>query len=657
MLGFDIESYGIENPSILYLLASILILLILYLLKPKPKKVKFSTLMFFQSIEKEKRLASLLNRIIRDPLLLTQSLILFFLIAAMADPFILVKGSNMISGDIAIVIDSSASMKTFEAKASRFDIAKAKALAEISRLSENSRAFIIAAEAQPTQISGYLTKEEAIETIKRLKPSDATSNLEDAILYSLDLLKRFSKNKEKRVYVISDFASFSKDKLALIRKIAEDYGIKIFAIPIGSFRENVGIVSCFLYRHENHISAKFKVKNFCNHAKKVTLAIFLDNEKIKEIEEKLEANSEKFFSIKKRVDEKAHVMRIEILEKDSMLVDNDVIIYIPEKKKMKVLLITKDDEDFYLKYAFQSLDFVDLKLESFPLASDFNSYDVVVLATINDKYLPGTFLELEKYLLAGGNVIFIGTYELALEAKRNENLQRIIPVKIDIETPTRRVYNYELDLVDHEIFRDVNFDNIIVSKMLDTREKNDSITLVSLLANEKKFPLISYKEFGAEKGIGLYFGISPKKNWSNLQFSIYFPVIINNILSWFLERKGILEMRNFKTGERISIEESYVVKTPQNEVVKNPGSLLLDTEGLYEIIDPKNRTYRIAVNLLSEEESDIQPKFQEIGDVLNMETPQEELGISRKELWKYFAGLVIIIMFVEIYLYRLRGKI
>ena len=91
------------TPLALAALASIIPLIILYLLHPKPLEIHLPSLMFLMKVQEEKkRFYSSITRLIKDPLFLTQLLVLIFLSIAAAGPFF--TAEEPLSGEHTVII-------------------------------------------------------------------------------------------------------------------------------------------------------------------------------------------------------------------------------------------------------------------------------------------------------------------------------------------------------------------------------------------------------------------------------------------------------------------------------------------------------------------------------------------------------------------------
>src|SRR5512137_2054116 len=96
-----------RNPLALLGLLSIVTLIIIYLIRPRPKEVLFSSLMFLKEVEAER--SAVLSRLIQDPMFWVQLLVLATLSLAAAGPYTTSMGT--VGSHLVIVLDVSASME------------------------------------------------------------------------------------------------------------------------------------------------------------------------------------------------------------------------------------------------------------------------------------------------------------------------------------------------------------------------------------------------------------------------------------------------------------------------------------------------------------------------------------------------------------------
>src|SRR5210317_1047649 len=129
------------NPYMLLTLGIIPILIIIHTLKPKPRQVDVTNLFLWNAVLREKSRNISFERLKKNLPLLLQVLIVVLAALALAKPTwmnLTAKKGNMI-----LVIDTSASMKTRSGSGIRFDLARQKALQLIEKLDPGQKILIV----------------------------------------------------------------------------------------------------------------------------------------------------------------------------------------------------------------------------------------------------------------------------------------------------------------------------------------------------------------------------------------------------------------------------------------------------------------------------------------------------------------------------------
>src|SRR3989338_9234388 len=106
----DALSNYFANPVGLLSFLSLVPLIIIYLIRPKPKKQAFPSLSFLMGSRKEKAVSSFLSQFFRYPLFLLQLFALILLSASVAYTYVL-KSETDVAKEVAIILDASASMQ------------------------------------------------------------------------------------------------------------------------------------------------------------------------------------------------------------------------------------------------------------------------------------------------------------------------------------------------------------------------------------------------------------------------------------------------------------------------------------------------------------------------------------------------------------------
>ncbi len=187
------------NPFYLYALLSLIPLILIYLIRPKPIKKTIPSLMFFfKNIEKSK-FNAFFRYFTKNFLFLLQLLFLSLLSLAIATPYLITEG-NIKADNTVIVLDTSASMQTHSGLLTRFS--KAVNIAEKNLGKRNTLILI-------KDTPELILKEESSAKIKaalsKINPTDTTSNIAEAIMFGAEQLEK------GRIVVVSDFIATGND--------------------------------------------------------------------------------------------------------------------------------------------------------------------------------------------------------------------------------------------------------------------------------------------------------------------------------------------------------------------------------------------------------------------------------------------------------------
>jgi len=644
--------FNFVNPLALTFLLGILLIILLYLLKPKPKHIKFPSIMFILKIEKTKRFSSFLKKFIRDPLLIVQIIIFSILVLAIANPFFISPSAINPKEDVVIILDGSASMQSTDIKPSRFEKTKELAISIINNLNPESPITLIFAENIPILLLNHGNKDKAIDLIKRIKASDGPSNLQDSILLGIDITSNSKFSKE--IYVFSDFSNVGDVKLAKGIALSKNVNVK-FVKVIGdkSKGKNLGITSINSKRFiksKDEFYLTFTVENFNGNDEEAIVEIYLDNNLISSMSKEIPAFSEELFYFKGKCSYDEHILTIKLKNEDNLMLDNFAYWILPEVRKYNILLITNDD--IYIENAIESdLDF-SLKVAKppvIPTSDEFDAFDTIVVGNLDkDLILPGMFNDIKEYLKKGNNLVIFSS-DYMEEIKKDESFSEILPVVIKGRVDALSRVNVERE--HHEIMKNVITENIILNKYIKNTEKNGSL----VIAKTKSSPVIAFWEYG--KGKVLFVGINPNPDWSNFYLSSSFPIFLSQVIRWINKKEETLETKNFKSGEYISLSTNRVVNltTPSKKELSSKG-FMLDEIGIYSF-QSNGIKEKFSVNLQNRDESNIM-------ESLGIETINDkefnifhEKTTKKQFLWQHLLITSLIFLLIEAILYKRRGLI
>lgn len=605
-----LSSYFI-NPSALKALYIIIPLILIYLIRPRPKKLKIPSLMFLMKSKGKTTSSSFLKYFLRDFLFFVQLLILLLLAVSIAQPF-MVGTKNVAAAGQVIIIDNSASSQTSFRGISRLD--RGVAIVKDKLAARNT---IIAAHAAPELIVEQADYSDSVDAIRSITSKDTQTNLGSAIAYS----SRFFQKGEGKLIVVSDFihTDISTD-LASLKAGLEARGIQVeFISTYNEEEKNVGIIDLDVERDECSIA----IRNYMDEVQNVKIKIGDQT-----LTQKIDANSIEHLAF---VTPTAST-KIELLVNDNFKVDNIININIPQDRMVNVLFIT-NTKNSYLRSAFESISNVNVEIANPPVFPDFN-HDIIVLDQIDKGLLlPGVVKDIESAVKKGGDLI-INVQEgfFAL------NLQRVLPIEYLGEGQNAGIIN---NYQDYGIAKELDFGKAVYYMKV---KMTKNMTVIAQTPDES--PIIAIDELGA--GRVMYFGIFERHN--DFKYSPFYPIFWKNVVDTFVDDKDIRNL-NFKTGQMLNLKKKAKVKMPNGETATKQ-NLFLDQAGYY-YIDGK----KIVANLLDERESDISFNAKKESRLEKaMKAKQIEIK-ERKDLSLYVILAGLFFMLIELMIIKHRGDI
>jgi Ca-activated chloride channel family protein len=243
------------NPLALYGLLTLPLLLIPYLIRRKPRRLVFSSILLFA--EMGARASGRPWGRLRLPLIFfLQLFLLALLIFALSEPVFSVRPSH-----VAIVLDNSASMQALEDGKSRFQLAQQSAQALLAEIGTAGEVDIYLTTPRLEKPRGKtFAPAEAAQLIGSLEPYDIGDRPLD---YDKVLNQLADQQKYDRVYLITDHP-------------VSGQGEKLRAVSIGTPQDNLAITSFQISRASltsTQLSATAEITNYS--AKNVKIKVDL----------------------------------------------------------------------------------------------------------------------------------------------------------------------------------------------------------------------------------------------------------------------------------------------------------------------------------------------------------------------------------------------
>ena len=621
-----------ETPLALLALASVIPLIILYLLRPKPLLVKIPSVMFLMQAEEKKRFFTSITKLVKDPLFLIQLLVLILLALAAAAPYI-ITNEPLSDEHTVLVIDASASMQN----ENRFQEAISKAEDYVSK--KNS--IVIAHNIPVTLLEGQdaTTTKEALSSVK------AGATVAD-ISAAMGVGMRMLSDGGGRLIVISDFTNWEGEDPVSAKSLAESYGLKVEFVQIGKTTDNVGIIQGRLETTESGYTYNCVIKNYGGSDQNVPVEITTTdgNSVTKNIDLTVKTKSTQQFVLENL---STGITTIKINRDDSLPVDNIAYVSVPKISNKRVLFVS--DQSLLPSMTSVSLMPGIQTTSATGVPQDLTKFSVVVVAKTNQSLSSSEISLLSSYINTGGKVVFIASDGLAAQSTDLE-LQKLLPVRTSNVTETEKGIDMKVNQ-STRLTDDLDLDEIAVYKYLNATPRLDTTTLI---VSDKDVPLLAFGTVG--EGTVVYVGFSDQlgeDSWNNFHNLPEFPVFWFKLVGW-LGGSGDISEYNLKTGAVSTLAKEQEITTPDG--IETTSRVLYSSAGLYEVA---GRT--IAVNLYNDKESDTTI---DASDVISRASTKDGPSVVRATTYEsknyldtIMIALVLILVILELYIIKKRGEL
>ena len=509
-----------SNPLALLGLLSIVPLIIIYLIRPRPKEIRFSSTQFLR--EGEAKRTAVLSRLIFDPLFWVQLLALCSLSIAAAGPYTI--GEGPAASHLVVVLDYSASMQASFSQALKLIAPYLDSYQKIS--------IILAENAPVTLLSGG-SSAEANDMLRQLQPKAVSTDLSSAMTLGSSGLGSEGGN----ILVVSDFISWTGDNPDVTRKLLQADG-RVSVVFADSYQggDNQALVEGWEVPGSGYVNHTALVHNYGS-AKTSTITIHGPGGSTSRLAQ-IPQDGDYYLSFTAY----PGVNEISLDQKDAIDWDNHAYVYVPDLAKKRVLYLGEAGPALD---ALRSLPNVDVET-----SGEYSNFDLVVVG--RNASLDG---KLNRYI-DGGRVIYIATDTLSPE---------YLPVRVTGQIPGPA----SLWVRNVGFSQGVHFDEVGLFHFPDAIARKGSTTMVE--ANG--VPILSYWRLG--KGIVIYDGLEMN---SDFYTRPEYPIFWYQMVNWITGVPDIVAS-NHKTGELIPLGGQVSVDTPLGSV--STSSLLLDEVGIY----------------------------------------------------------------------------
>lgn len=589
------------QPLGLAALASVIPLIILYFLKPKPSIVELPTMRFLFEDERDDQRSAVLEALQRDWLLLVQLLILVMMSLAVAAPYIAVAEERVVDERV-IVVDGSASMAAESAGATRFTQAVRQAQESVSGTTS-----IVVAGAIPNVALRNGPTPAARETLDTISVSHASGDLAAAIARATAI-----GGDGATIVVISDFVDQSDWRATVATARARGFRVRLQSV--GGPVENVGVTDV-AYR-SGTVTAT--IENFGTQRASRTVTLGSRSTDVT-----LDAGDST--SVQLAIPAGGGDLRL--VPSDGFPVDDRMPIAAPSEPTIEVLLLT-NDENRFLTTALSLMDDVELTTAR-PPTTISRQYDVIIFSNVDpENVLPGNIQTAKETLRRGGGVAIQSQSDLG--AINYGGLLLIEPAGL--------ANGSTVTVVDESLTRGITFappERYVTGSLQDGR---------ALVTTPDGTPIIATAT--REGGNILYYGFI--EDASGFKYNYKYPVFWQRAIFQLAGRQS-LESLNHQTGTRLQVGADQPVQAPNGE--RTGPTVLLDQVGFYTVTDQ-----RYGAALLDRSESNITPPTVSDTNTVDGGTRIEEQTVPVK-LTPLVAAVALGIGLLELILLRRRGDL
>ncbi|SFL54890.1 Aerotolerance regulator N-terminal [Halogranum rubrum] len=545
------------TPMGLLALASVLPLVLLYLLRPRPSLVRLPTFAFLSVDTDQATRHRFLERFRRDALFLFQLVVLVGVSLALATPYLSVP-SAAVAEETVLVVDASASMATQSGGETRFDRAVDAATDEVG-----GATTVVVAESTPRIVLRDGSEAAARGTLGELRVTDTPGDLGAAVTAAATLA-----SEDARLVVVSDFAGEGW------QTAVEEARASGRAVELQQFRDGgtdtVGIVD--LSFDDGRVTATVRNAGTAS----ATRTLGFEGGEQRRIELAPGDVAVETFDVPTG----GGILRL--TPGDSFATDDVAYVAAPGTEQVRVLLLT-NDENTYLTTALGLVDEVDLTVVTPPTAVR-GEYDVVIFSNVEPQRLLRGDLELARETLAdGGGVAVLAQDDLA-QLRYGDLL--LLEASREVGTTTSATVGDD-PLVDGIDFSEGEY----VEGTLTAGRP--------LVTASDGTPLVAVADSGdGGGGQVLYYGYLERD--SAFRFNYLYPVFWKRaILS--LAGRASLDDLNYRTGERLTFADETTVTTPSGRLTGT--TVPLSQAGFYTADGDENR---VGASLLDATESDVE---------------------------------------------------
>ncbi len=611
------------------------IVVVLYLLKLRRRRVEVPFVKLWEKILAEKQSTRLFSQLKRLISLLIALAIAAMLAFALGDPRY--AGATAQGRTLVLLFDASASMQATDGPEgkSRFEQAKDRARELIEALGPQDRALLAQMDATTTPLTPLTGDSRAlIEALDELEVRDVAASFSAGMRFALDVLRGESKPE---IVVLSD-GKIGNPGIDAER--AADAQVRLSYVKIGQRDGNVAISAFAVRRYpldKSQSEVLVELWNPSQEDRNVELTLVGDGQPVdvQRLAVKKGERIRRFFRNVSGVDTTLEArLSIPGGGHDDLPADDRAYARLPERRRARILCVSRGN--LYLQAALlldEYLDVVEVTPENYPAEGRFD-------VTIFDGWLPPSQPDT--------NAIYI--YPSLEEPPENA------PGPLQVEGVFDRPFFDRLDRR-HPLLRFTALADVNVGRAWKVRaEPADQVA-----AADERGPLLVSGARNGRRFVAFTFDVRA----SDLPLRVAWPLLLLHSIDWFVQEDAGY-VSSYRTGDTWHIPvpagtTTAMIVDPEGIEHEAP---VVEGRAVYAGLDTgfyKVRTQQgedvFAANLGESQESDILPATGiGVGERRAGRPSRGSFG-ARKELWMYLIIAVMLVLAAEWFTYHRRWTV
>ena len=590
-----------------------------YLLKRKRMVKLVSSTLLWQKFLADAQASSPFQKLRHNWLLVLQLLLLALAVLALSRPYF--AGHTTASDLRVVILDASASMQSTDEEPSRFEKARAEALALVKSLKDQDQMLVLLAGGN-TEVkqSATSSKADLSRAIEGCQVSDSSTRLTEALKLA-ETLVRDSNKKEPEIHLFSDGAAGDLSEFA-------NRNLNVIYHKAGRRCQNLGITTLDIRENpENRAQRAIytSVANFSTNAEQTDLELLFDNQRVESrplVLKPGETSAQVFTAAQQR----SGVFTVRIDAQDDLAADNQASIVSLLPAPVKVKLVSRGNR--FLEKALQAAANVDLTVAA-ECADAAEDFDLVVLDDVTPAVWPKA--NVLAIHVANSNWFDSG-WTTAPQ-----------PTAVDWKNT-------------HPLLRYINLDNVQIGETLAVKTPSWATALVEA----QQTPLLLAGDLGRQKIVWIGFD-TLQSTWP---LRISFPMFIANAVDWLNPEATKSSQLMVHAGEPFRYELTQPAATVEvtmpdgTKRTLTPGEtreiVFGDTgkQGIYHLRAGTNDV-TFCVNLLDAAESDTRPREElDFGKFNTVSATQ--LRRANVDLWRWIAAAGLAMLMFEWWYYHRR---